>query len=175
MRLPLICSSIPVIGFTLTELMITLTVAGILAALAVPSMSRFIESNRLTTVTNEFLADINVARAEAVKRGVPAVLCESTTGSGCTTSGSWAGGWILFADADDNSVWSTGDAMVRTQPAAPANITITNGAAAVVFNRLGTVDSGASVYQICNTKIGVRRDVEIRTVGRAELREETCP
>ncbi len=155
--------------------MITLTVAGILAVIAAPSMTRFIESNRLTTVTNEFLVDINTARTEAIKRGVPVVLCESTTGSGCTSSGSWSGGWILFADADSNGVWSTNDVMVRTQSAAPASITITNGAAAVVFNRLGTVDSGASVYQICNTKIGARRDVEIRLVGRAELREATCP
>src|SRR3989344_4698731 len=63
-KLPLIRNS----GFTLIELIITLTIAGILMAVAVPGLKNFVSSNRLTAQINDLIADINLARSEAIKR-----------------------------------------------------------------------------------------------------------
>lgn len=55
-------------GFTLIELMITISIAAILLAVGVPSMRDMIQQNRLTGNVNEFVAANMLARSEAIKR-----------------------------------------------------------------------------------------------------------
>lgn len=55
-------------GFTMVELMVTLTVAAILAVLAAPSFADFIDRARLKGVAGNVVDFINDARAESVKR-----------------------------------------------------------------------------------------------------------
>lgn len=80
-------------GFTLIELMVTVTVLGVLLSLGVPSFARLIASNRITTQTNEFIGGLNLARSEAVRRGL-AVAIRSNAGSGVD----FAAGWTVFTD-----------------------------------------------------------------------------
>ena len=56
-------------GFTVVELMITLAVAVILAALAVPSFRDLIDKSRLRGATDDIVNLLNVSRANAVKLG----------------------------------------------------------------------------------------------------------
>src|SRR5205814_8884067 len=83
-------------GFTLIELLIVLVVAGILAALAAPAMSIFVQSNRLAATTNDFIGALNLARSEAIKRGTNAGVCKSDNGSTSTATGRWNSGWVVF-------------------------------------------------------------------------------
>lgn len=78
-------------GFTLVELMVTVAVAAILIAIAVPSFSHMIASNRLNTATNEVVGALNTARLEAIKRNADVQFCSDlaanntsdTLGSAC--------------------------------------------------------------------------------------------
>lgn len=54
-------------GFTLIELMVTIAVAAILLAIATPSFTSIINSNRLTGAANEMVATLQAARMEAVR------------------------------------------------------------------------------------------------------------
>jgi len=56
-------------GFTLIELMVTVVVLAIVAAIAAPAMGNLIESNRVTTEVNRFLEMFELARTEAVQKG----------------------------------------------------------------------------------------------------------
>ena len=56
-------------GVTLVELMITLVVAAILAALAAPSFADFIDKSRLKGVADGVVNVINDARVQSVKQG----------------------------------------------------------------------------------------------------------
>jgi len=69
-------------GFTLIELMVTLTVAMILLAIAVPSFTYVTVSSRLTTTANELVTALTVARSEAIKRNVPVAFCGKANNSG---------------------------------------------------------------------------------------------
>lgn len=66
-------------GFTLVELMVTIVVAAILTAIAVPNFRNLILSNRLTTTANEVVDALNIARMEAVKLNAPVQFCSNSS------------------------------------------------------------------------------------------------
>lgn len=79
-------------GFTIVELMITLLVAGTLLAVAVPSFNRMMMTSRITAQANEFVAAINFARSEAIKRNTSMTLCRANAANATACTGE-AGDW----------------------------------------------------------------------------------
>lgn len=90
-------------GFTLIELMVGLTLAAVLAVLAVPSFTGLINSNRVTSATNELVSALALARTEAIRRGTRVSICISADAvsvtPSCAAAGNWSQGWIVFVDA----------------------------------------------------------------------------
>lgn len=84
------------LGFTLVELMVTVAVAAILMAIATPSLTSIINSNRLTSAANEMVATLQFARVEAVRQNRSVRVCASGNGTSCGGTGSW-----LVVDAND--------------------------------------------------------------------------
>ena len=82
-------------GFTLIELMVVITIAAILLALAGPSFISAYRNARLNSYTNGMMAAINATRSEAMKRNVFALM-QPKDGS------DWNTGWIIFVDTDMN-------------------------------------------------------------------------
>lgn len=76
-------------GFTLMELMITLTILGILMSLAAPSLSQFITEQRLKSVSFELQGSLMLARNAAMTRGLPASVSVTAKNS------DWANGWTV--------------------------------------------------------------------------------
>ena len=85
-------------GFTLLELLITVTIATALLVLGLPSMQQALNDNRMTAQANDLATALNLARSEAVKRKLRVSVCPSSDGANC--AGPWDGGWIVFTDAD---------------------------------------------------------------------------
>lgn len=73
-------------GFTLIELMITLAVAVILIAIAIPSFNYLMVSNKLTTTANNLVSALSLARYNAIK--LNATVNVAADGTVSVTSGS---------------------------------------------------------------------------------------
>lgn len=96
-------------GFTLVELMVTLSVATILALVASPSLITYKRNVELTSATNTLFAAINAARGEAMKRGMNAVVLPAD-------GVNWTSGWVVFIDTNRNRTYdATTDTLVLTQ------------------------------------------------------------
>ncbi len=114
-RRPFSTSAKAVRGFTLIELMVTLAVLGLLAALATPSFTSIINNNRLAGLSNDVIAMLQTARMEATRRGKRVVVCPSNDGAACTTGDRW-NGWVVFEDEDGDAVIDAGnDEILRSE------------------------------------------------------------
>lgn len=107
-------------GFTLVELMVTLLVAGILAALAVPRFRSMLARRQVESAVHALMSDFSFARSEAIKRGHSVTICRRGSGTGATaacatTQGSWHDGWLVFSDRNDDGNRSTTEAVLREQ------------------------------------------------------------
>lgn len=89
-------------GFTMIELLVTISVVAILLAIALPSFTSLMNSNRLSAQANEVVAAMQLARVEAVRQNKRAIVCGSANGSTCSGSTAWNSGWITFLDMDGN-------------------------------------------------------------------------
>lgn len=90
-------------GFTLYEMLVTMTLVAILASLSLPSFSRALAKSRQTTELNALFHAIHLARKESIRRKQVVSLCPSHDGENCQPGMDWSSGWILFNNADRDS------------------------------------------------------------------------
>lgn len=91
-------------GFTLVELLVAITVAGILLGVGVPSFAAVLQEVRLAAQAGQLGRALYLARSEAVKRGEFVTLCPRSGAALCGGASDWDGGWLVFADPTSNSV-----------------------------------------------------------------------
>jgi type IV fimbrial biogenesis protein FimT len=103
-------------GFTLIEALITVTISGILATIAVPSFAQLWRSQQLDSSTQMMLRSLALARQEAIKRGRTLTLANNAA--------TWSSGWMLFQDDNNNGHYDPNELLLRTFPALPEGISL---------------------------------------------------
>ncbi|GMU42670.1 MAG: hypothetical protein AMXMBFR25_06560 [Lysobacterales bacterium] len=122
------------------ELIVSIAILSILAAFAAPAMREFSIRANVNSTTNDIVVALNLARAEAVKRGANV--------SVVATGGDWNDGW---------SVQDAGGVELIAHGAVATDYTVlgaATGAGApadrVVFNRVGALDVATGYdFSIC--------------------------
>jgi len=161
-------------GVTLLELMITVAIIAILGSIALPSFSSALQSNRVATTSNEFMASVAYARSEAMRNNRGAVMCPSTDGLVC--GGTWANGWIVWADRNGNGLQGADEPPLRVQ--GPLVRQTAPGNTPIRFSPRGTVASGAASVVVqpdgCTTGQPFRRTLEVLGGGMVRISRGNC-
>lgn len=171
-------------GFTLLELMAGIAVLGILLGIGIPSFRDLLASSRLTSMSNEMVTAISVARGEARKRGIPVSLCASNAArDGCVAGGSWNSGWLVFTDdLGTAGVIDAGDELLQIFTAPVTGFAVTSTTPTTLsyvrFQRNGAPDTGTATRQIKLTRpscTGTKaRQISITNTGRVSSAKIAC-
>jgi len=103
-------------GVTLIELVATLSVVAILAAVAIPQLGQFARAAARRAAINDMLHTVYLARTKAIMTNSVVSICRSQDGETCSTSSSdWEDGWIVFinTDRDQPAVRDAGEEIIN--------------------------------------------------------------
>ena len=162
------------------ELMVTISIAAIVLGIAIPNFSGLITSSRLTTSANQFVAALNLARSEAVKRGMSVTVrpVDNASFTKKSAGANWEDGWDVFSDSDGDGTFDAGvDSLIRTYEGLHSNYTLigNNNANFIRYDRDGLSRQPGS-FIICNNADGnnfpdanTARLIIVNFIGRVRM------
>jgi len=112
-------------GFTLVELLVVLAVAALLIVMGSATIGTWIPRYQQRNAAEALAGALQLARGEALKRNERVDVCASVDLATCDPAGRWHAGWIVFVDENRNGVRDPGEALVRVESPAGANIGVT--------------------------------------------------
>lgn len=148
-------------GWTLPEMLVTLAIAGIVSAEAIPAFRRLSERDSLVASTNLISDAISHARYAAVSTGRPVTFCSGSRESGCISD--WSDGrWIVFVDPGHDGSLDPGDVVLRSGRVSDAEINVDgNGPfrAAVVFVPTGMPERVSGAFAAGRLRVCLADDI----------------
>lgn len=149
-------------GFTLVELMISLSVAAILAAVAVPSYRTFISSQRIRAASYDITSVLLQARSEALKRNRAVTIA--------ATGGNWQNGWEM------TTIHPTQGSLMLSRHEAFPGMTVTAPTTTLVYAGNGRLSNGATFlsFSMANGSSTVARCVTVSLSGIPTSRKGAC-
>jgi len=173
-------------GFTLIELMVTVTVLAIVLSIAVPGFTDLMRSNSAQSQSSAIAAALNLARSEAARRGAAVAVVADANG--------WVQGWRVGLDANrDGDLSDSGDLLIRQFPplsgegVALAGAVSGGGAVTVVrfgaqgqlLKTDGSGNAGAGVtatlaFSMGDSHCSLARNIVVNHLGRVSITRKAC-
>jgi type IV fimbrial biogenesis protein FimT len=159
-------------GFTVIEILVTLSVASILLAMAAPSYRTLVQDSQLIAQSNNFFSAMMLAKSEAIKRSSPTTICPSTNGTACAGVTAWTSGWLVFADANNDGTVDAGEEIIRVGSALSGQSTLTSGnRTRVTFAASGFTFGFNDTFSLCDSR-GVEMSRRLTLSNQGRLRTD---
>ena len=142
-------------GFTLIEATLSLAVLGIVAGIAIPSVTGTVSAAHAGTAKSAMVETFSKALTHSTITGVEVVLCPTSGGDACIDTTDWSGGWIAFADIDGNRSRGPGETLLQKQVAFAHGVHLrsTSGRKRLVFQPQGGAAAGSNVtFTLCDSR-----------------------
>ncbi len=152
-------------GFTLIELMVVIAIAALLMVVAAPNLQGLLAAQRVKTVSYEIVADLTMARSEALKRGQDVSLTPAT--------GGWAAGWAVTTNVNTPTV-----AVIQISQQRPlgAGVTFTQSPGTLTFDLNGRLAGTTTVARFGLSDGGNnKRCISVDPSGRPKSVTSVCP
>lgn len=156
-------------GFTLVEVMVVVTILGVMAAVAIPYFGGMIAEERVRSAASDVMSDLVSARIEAIKQQRRVVMER--------TGATWNEGWRVFIDTNANSAWD-GEPVIKTSAGFGNGrmkfcVISDDYADRIVFRGDGSILNapigGESGLRLSDSKERRSRDIRLSPLGRATV------
>lgn len=146
-------------GFTLTELIITIAIMGLLMAIAIPNYNQWQRKNLVEKQTREMLADLNVARLDSVYRKARHSIVLNPTDYvmkrySSANENATAGGTVIFTKNVKNTLSKMSGVFAGEH---------------IVFDTRGFVEMGNNTIKIDSSDTGAAFDCIVVSEGRTNI------
>ncbi len=140
-------------GVTLLELMLAITILGVLAAMAFPSLNALVRDTSVSLERDRMWASINLARSRALSTGKRVVLCPSRDGQHCLATTEWQAGWIMFSDTNEDRNRQTDEPLIRAESSLAEGIIVktTSGRKRLTLRPSGMAYGSNVTMTFCDT------------------------
>lgn len=169
-------------GFTLVELMVTVSILAILLAIGVPAMQGFLEKRMIISQADALASNLKFARSEALKRGQTVAMCittkADTVAPDCANAGTnWAVGWLVFVDANNNGDFDANEQILKVQQALNTSGSLNgpdNQAISFTANGMALASNGTiRAVPKDTTNNSLKRNVVVSLQGRVQVNKVT--
>ncbi|HAT9045308.1 TPA: GspH/FimT family pseudopilin [Legionella pneumophila] len=145
-EVPLNSNPLSIAGFTLVELLVTLSVFAIILTLIVPSLRTMILNNRLTSNIDSLVSSLNYARGVALDRAVNVAVCPLGSPGSTACGANWSSGWIVVTQPVAGA-----PTLLKTHQTSVNDPVITSNVASVVFDPHG-LSTTQSNFTMCDNR-----------------------
>ncbi|WP_372748275.1 GspH/FimT family pseudopilin [Litorivivens sp.] len=159
-------------GFTLVELLTGIAIAAILLGSAGPNFFEFVQSSRSATEYRSLLSGLQLARSEAITRGVSVTVSASN-------GADWHDGFRVWADEDGDGTYDAGEEIMEISKfESAATMTESNNTTAFTYTAEGFLDAVAGTSFMLSYRTSKQckwdRDISLVYTGHVSARERAC-
>lgn len=160
-------------GFTALECLIVISVVAILLVQGVPALRDYGLRQRMSAAMHVLHTHLAVARNDAVRFSVDIVVCPGNKPEGCSKSGQWEAGWLVFEDLNGDREYQQGERLVAAEPGLEhIMVRSSSGRRDVRFVANGSAPGSNSSISFCDQRgPEFARKLVISNLGR--VRRET--
>lgn len=162
-------------GFTLTELLVSLSILTLLTALAAPSFGSMLNRNKVLAQSNTLLLSLATARSAAVLHREMVHVCQLANRATprCSSDYSayrdWSRGWMVFMDLDRDGEYSDKDELVYVFDGSPQIKLVFNQRGRLRFFPNGRARSAG--FTICDSGAEFYHHIYILYSGRTRIKK----
>lgn len=160
-------------GLSLIEMLIVLSILGIVLGFALPAMGQFGERQRVVAAHNQLLASFSQARMQAIVARAPTVVCPSVDGRQCAAGGVWEAGWISFIDRNRNGTLDAIDTLLQHENIGVDGLRVRSSVGRPALNFLADGRSPGSnlTLKLCGEDLRPLGAIIVNNTGRARHAE----
>ena len=160
-------------GFSLIEIIITLSLLSILMANATPYFGQILDKNRNKAQGVQLHLSLSLARTYAITNSVDVVVCPAVTmqQKQCKpkniANSNWQHGWLVFADNNRDGILNSSEELLQSKVLLKRQ--------AVVFNQNGRLrffpngSARSAGFYLCNASQSSQRYIRLLHTGRTRI------
>ncbi|ABG41675.1 Prepilin-type cleavage/methylation [Paraglaciecola sp. T6c] len=157
-------------GVTLIELMISVSIAVILAASVAPSLQATISHNTIAAQMNKISALAQYARGHSIDNQIETTFC--ATSDYATCSNNWALAKMVFVDTNGDGERNANESLLASLSVERNNIAVQGPQNPVVFTMNGGANNNADIL-FCGEETSSHRALFISLQGRVKTSRDS--
>ncbi len=166
-------------GFSIYDTIVTLAISSVLGVGAV-GLHSVVKENNMAVGVNTMIGHLNLARSEAIRRGMEVVMCPTRDGVNCDDPAAdqtwWTHGYLLYADANNNGRRDADEPVIRVEHSYRSVLAVKTSKyrSKVTYQPTGLAGGSTITFAFCDNRGPAHaRYVTVQNAGRARVSRTT--